>query len=87
MVETYPLRDDMAQKAAEFLASKGIDVSIEASGGHYYVISGKGFTAMSDPDAQAFQRRVIKLGFLPIDGKKAKGGYFPNAGFVHIRTG
>lgn len=81
VIERYP-RQDIAEKAAKFMADHGVDVSIESSRGYFWLISGKAFAKMSAPDAQAFQRKVIEIGREPFEGRKRK--LFNSAYFTHV---
>ncbi len=86
VIANYP-RQDMADKAANFLADHGVALSIEPSAGHYWLISAQGFAKMEDPDAQALQRNVIEIGHLQFEGRKHRGGIFPDAHFSYIARG
>jgi hypothetical protein len=80
VIAHYP-KEDVARHAATLLAAHGVDVCIESSRGYYWLISFNGYPAMADPDAQAFQRKVIEIK----DGKTK--GVFNSAYFSHVVSG
>jgi len=86
VVACYP-RQDMAQKAAEFLAAHGVDVCVEPARNYYWLISAKGFSKVSGTDAKAFYHDVIEIGRKHPDAAKKKISIFNSAYYSRIARG
>ena len=86
VIECYP-RQEMAVKAARFLADHGVDVTIEPSKGSFWLISTRGFAKAESREAQAFQRKVIEIGKEKFEGHTRRISIFNSANFRHIARG
>jgi hypothetical protein len=73
----------VAQKSADFLASKGVDVSIEIGKNHLYqLISVKGFPAVVE--AEPYRKEIVKIGHEHPDFKKYRK-VWDDAFIAHVK--